>query len=164
MRYKNQNIAVLGAGLSGSAAARLLRSEGAHVTVLDSAEERNLLKSTIDNLRSQDIRVICGALADQDSSTYQMAVLSPGIDPASRLTRNFSSRKINMVGELELGWRSCEVPVLAVTGTNGKTTTTELVAQMLNACGQQTIACGNIGKPLSEVAREKKQFDVLTVK
>jgi len=163
MRYKNQNIAVLGAGLSGSAAARLLRSEGAHVTVLDSAEERNLLKSTIDNLRSQDIRVICGALADQDSSTYQMAVLSPGIDPASRLTRNFSSRKINMVGELELGWRSCEVPVLAVTGTNGKTTTTELVAQMLNACGQQTIACGNIGKPLSEVAREKKQFDVLTV-
>ena len=163
MPYKNQNIAVLGAGLSGSAAALLLRSEGAHVTVLDSAEEKNLLKSTIDNLRSQDVRVICGALADKDSSTYQMAVLSPGIDPDSRLARNFSSRKINMIGELELGWRSCEVPVIAVTGTNGKTTTTELVAQMLNACGQQTIACGNIGKPLSEVAREKKQFDVLTV-
>jgi len=163
MRYKNQNIAVLGAGLSGSAAALLLRSEDAHVTILDSAEEKNLLKSTIDNLRSQDVRVICGALADKDSSTYQMAVLSPGIDPDSRLARNFSSRKINMIGELELGWRSCEVPVIAVTGTNGKTTTTELVAQMLNACGQQTIACGNIGKPLSEVAREKKQFDVLTV-
>ena len=163
MRYRNQNIAVLGAGLSGSAAALLLRSEDAHVTILDSAEEKNLLKSTIDNLRSQDVRVICGALADKDSSTYQMAVLSPGIDPDSRLARNFSSRKINMIGELELGWRSCEVPVIAVTGTNGKTTTTELVAQMLNACGQQTIACGNIGKPLSEVAREKKQFDVLTV-
>ena len=163
MRYKNQNIAILGAGLSGSAAALLLRSEGAHVTVLDSAEEKNLLKSTIDNLRSQDVRVICGALADKDSSTYQMAVLSPGIDPASRLARNFSSRKINMIGELELGWRSCELPVIALTGTNGKTTTTELVAQMLNACGQETIACGNIGKPLSEVAREKKRFDVLTV-
>jgi UDP-N-acetylmuramoylalanine--D-glutamate ligase len=163
MRYKNQNIAVLGAGLSGSAGALLLRSEGAHVTVLDSAEERNLLKSTINNLRSQDVRVICGAVADKDPSTYQMAVLSPGIDPVSRLARNFSSRKIDMIGELELGWRSCEVPVIAITGTNGKTTTTELVAQMLNACGQKTIACGNIGKPLSEVAREKKQFDVLTV-
>jgi UDP-N-acetylmuramoylalanine--D-glutamate ligase len=163
MRYKNQNIAVLGAGLSGSAGALFLRSEGAHVTVLDSAEEKNLLKSTIDNLRSQDVRVICGAVADKDPSTYQMAVLSPGIDPASRLARNFSSRKIDMIGELELGWCSCEVPVIAVTGTNGKTTTTELVAQMLNACGQKTIACGNIGKPLSEVAREKKQFDVLTV-
>jgi UDP-N-acetylmuramoylalanine--D-glutamate ligase len=163
MRYKNQNIAVLGAGLSGSAGALLLRSEGARVTVLDSAEEKNLLKSTIDNLRSQDVRVICGAVADKDSSTYQMAVLSPGIDPVSRLARNFSSRKIDMIGELELGWRSCEGPVIAITGTNGKTTTTELVAQMLNACGQRTIACGNIGKPLSEVAREKKQFDVLTV-
>ena len=163
MRYKNQNIAVLGAGLSGSAAALLLKSEGARVTVLDSAEEKNLLKPTIDNLRGQDVRVICGAAADHDSSAYHMAVLSPGIDPASRLVRNFSSRGIEIIGELELGWRSCDVPVIAVTGTNGKTTTTELLAQMLNACGQRTIACGNIGKPLSEVAREKQPFDVLTV-
>src|SRR4029450_12936555 len=163
MRYKNQNIAVLGAGLSGSAAALLLRSEGAQVTVLDSAEEKNLLKSAIDNLRAQDVRVICGAAADEDSSSYQMAVLSPGIDPVSELVRNFSSRGIDLIGELELGWRSCEIPVIAVTGTHGKTTTTELLAQMLNACGQRTIACGNIGKPLSEVAREKRPFDVLTV-
>jgi UDP-N-acetylmuramoylalanine--D-glutamate ligase len=163
VRYKNQNIAVLGAGLSGNAAALLLRSEGAQVTVLDSAEEKNLLKSTIENLRAQGVRVICGAAADKDLSAYQMAVLSPGIDPASRLARNFSSRGIDTIGELELGWRSCEIPVIAVTGTNGKTTTTELLAQMLNACGQRTIACGNIGKPLSEVAREKQPFDVLTV-
>jgi UDP-N-acetylmuramoylalanine--D-glutamate ligase len=163
VRYKNQNIAVLGAGLSGSAAALLLKSEGARVTVLDSAEEKNLLKPTIDNLRAQDVRVVCGRTADDDSSAYQMAVLSPGIDPASRLVRNFSSRGIEIIGELELGWRSCDVPVIAVTGTNGKTTTTELLAQMLNAGGQRTIACGNIGKPLSEVAREKQPFDVLTV-
>src|SRR6266513_3195960 len=164
MRYKNQNIAVLGAGLSGSAAALLLRSEGAQVTVLDSAEKKNLLKSTIDNLRAQNVRVICGAATDEDSSTYHMAVLSPGIDPACRLVRNFSSRGIDIIGELELGWRFCEkIPVIAVTGTNGKTTTTELLAQMLNACGQRTIACGNIGKPLSEVARENQPLDVLTV-
>jgi UDP-N-acetylmuramoylalanine--D-glutamate ligase len=163
VRYKNQNIAVLGAGLSGSAAALLLRSEGAQVTVLDSAEEKNLLKSTIDNLRAHDVRVFCGAAANEDSSTYQMAVLSPGIDPSSRLVRNFSSRGIDIIGELELGWRSCEIPVIAVTGTNGKTTTTELLAQMLNACGQRTIACGNIGKPLSEVALKKRPYDVLAV-
>ncbi len=163
MRYNEQNIAVLGAGLSGTAAALLLKAEGARVTMLDSAEEKNLLKSTIDNLRKEGVRVICGKAADEDSSTYQMAVLSPGIDPASRLARNFSGRKIDMIGELELGWRFCETPVIAVTGTNGKTTTTELLAQMLNACGQRTIACGNIGKPLSEVARERKPLDVLTV-
>jgi len=162
-RYKNQNIAVLGAGLSGSAAALLLRLEGAQVTVLDSAEEKNLLKSTIDNLRAQGVRVICRAAADEDSSAYQTAILSPGIDPASPLARNFLSRGIEVISELELGWRSREIPVIAVTGTNGKTTTTELLAQMLNACGQRTIACGNIGKPLSEVAREKQPFDVLTV-
>jgi len=163
LRYNEQNIAVLGAGLSGTAAALLLKAEGARVTVLDSAEEKNLLKSTIDNLRKEGVRVICGKAADEDSSTYQMAVLSPGIDPASRLARNFSGCKIDMIGELELGWRFCETPVIAVTGTNGKTTTTELLAQMLNACGQRTIACGNIGKPLSEVARERKPLDVLTV-
>ena len=163
MRYKNQKVAVLGAGLSGTAAALLLNAEGAQVTVLDSAEEKNLLKSTIDNLRAQGVRVICGTAANEDSTSYQLAVLSPGIDPAASLARNFSSRKIEIIGELELGWRSCELPVIAVTGTNGKTTTTELLAQMLDACGQRTIACGNIGKPLSEVAREKNSFDVLTV-
>jgi UDP-N-acetylmuramoylalanine--D-glutamate ligase len=161
--YKNQNIAVLGAGLSGNAAALLLTSEGARVTMLDSAEQKNLLKSTLDNLRAQGVHVICGAAADEDSSAYDMAILSPGIDPASPLVRNFLLRGIEIISELELGWRLCEIPVIAVTGTNGKTTTTELLAQMLNACGQRTIACGNIGKPLSEVAREKQLFDVLTV-
>jgi len=163
VRYKNQKVAVLGAGLSGTAAALLLKAEGAQVTVLDNAEEKNLLKSTIDNLRAQGIRVICGPAADEDSTIYQLAVLSPGIVPAAPRPRNFSSRNIEMIGELELGWRSCELPIIAVTGTNGKTTTTELLAQMLDACGQRTIACGNIGKPLSEVAREKNSFDVLAV-
>jgi UDP-N-acetylmuramoylalanine--D-glutamate ligase len=162
-RYKNQNIAVLGAGLSGSAAALLLRAEGARVTVLDGAKEKDLLKSTLDNLRAQGVHVICGAAADEDSSAYDRAILSPGIDPVSPLARNFLSRGIEIISELELGWQFCEMPVIAVTGTNGKTTTTELLAQMLNASGQRTIACGNIGKPLSEVAREKQLFDVLTV-
>jgi UDP-N-acetylmuramoylalanine--D-glutamate ligase len=163
LRYNKKNIAVLGAGLSGTAAALLLKSEGANVTVLDSAEEAKLLKSIIDNLRGQGVRVIAGPAADSDSSKYDLVVLSPGIDPDSPLAQNFSSRKIDIIGELELGWQSIDVPVIAVTGTNGKTTTTELLAQMLNACGQKSIACGNIGKPLSEVAREKEKFDVLTV-
>jgi len=163
VRYKNQNVAVLGAGLSGMAAALLLKNEGASVTVLDSADEKKLLKSTVDTLRGQDVRVVCGEAADHDSVKYDFVVLSPGIDPASPLAQNFASRKIDIIGELELGWRSAETPVIAITGTNGKTTTTEMLAQMLNDCGQKTIACGNIGKPLSEVSREKAKYDVLTV-
>ncbi|MEY2493735.1 MAG: UDP-N-acetylmuramoylalanine--D-glutamate ligase [Verrucomicrobiota bacterium] len=163
MKYQGKKAAVLGAGLSGTAAALLLRSEGAEVTVLDSAEEKTLLKSTIENLRAQGVTVRCGRAAESDSSPFDFVVLSPGIDPISRLATNFSSRKIETMGELELGWRSVDVPVIAITGTNGKTTTTELLAQMLNACGQRTIACGNIGKPLSEVALEDRDLDVLTV-
>ena len=145
------------------AAALLLKDEGANVTVLDSADETKLLKSTIDTLRSREIRVICGQAADQNADKYDFVVSSPGIDPASSLAQNFSNRKIDIIGELELGWRSAETPVIAITGTNGKTTTTEMLAQMLSQCGQKTIACGNIGKPLSEVAREKTKYDVLTV-
>ena len=163
MKYSGKNVAVLGAGLSGTAAAMLLRSEGAAVTVLDSAEENKLLKSTLDDLRGRGVTVRCGSAAETDSSPYDLVVLSPGIDPLSPLATNFSSRKIETIGELELGWQSVDVPVIAITGTNGKTTTTELLAQMLNACGQRTIACGNIGKPLCEVALEDRDLDVLTV-
>ena len=163
MKYSGKNVAVLGAGLSGTAAAMLLRSEGAAVTVLDSAEENKLLKSTLDDLRGRGVTVRCGSAAETDASPYDLVVLSPGIDPLSALATNFSSRKIETIGELELGWQSVDVPVIAITGTNGKTTTTELLAQMLNACGQRTIACGNIGKPLCEVALEDRDLDVLTV-
>lgn len=163
MKYQGKKVAVLGAGLSGTAAALLLRSEGADVTVLDSADEATLLKSTLENLRGQGVTIRCGAGAEQDSEPYDFVVLSPGIDPALPLARNFSSRNIETMGELELGWRSVNVPVIAITGTNGKTTTVELLAQMLNACGQRTIACGNIGKPLCEVAMEGLDLDVLTV-
>jgi UDP-N-acetylmuramoylalanine--D-glutamate ligase len=163
VKYSGKNVAVLGAGLSGTAAALLLRSEGAEVTVLDSADENKLLTSTIANLRARGVTVRCGAAAESDASPYDFVVLSPGIDPISPLAQNFSSRKTETIGELELGWRSVDVPVIAITGTNGKTTTTELLAQMLNACGQRTIACGNIGKPLCEVALEDRDLDVLTV-
>jgi len=163
VKYQGKRAAVLGAGLSGTAAALLLRHEGAEVTVLDSAEEKALLKSTIENLRANGVEVRSGSAAETDSAPYDFVVLSPGIDPISPLAMNFSSRKIETMGELELGFRSANAPVIAITGTNGKTTTTELLAQMLNACGQRTVACGNIGKPLCEVALKQRDLDVLTV-
>lgn len=163
MRYTDRKVAVLGAGLSGTAAAHLLKDEGARVTVLDGAEERTILKTTIEGMRARGIEVICGPEAERYAEYVEVVVLSPGIDPRTSLAQNFTSRGVETIGELELGWRSINQPVIAITGTNGKTTTTELLAQMLNACEQKTIACGNIGKPLSEVAREGRDLDVLTV-
>src|SRR5207248_10907245 len=136
-RYQNNNIAVLGAGLSGTAPALLLRSHDANVSVLDSATESKLPESTLKNLRDPGVHVISGPAAETNRDPCDLAVLSPGIDPDSQLAQNFSSRQFEIIGELELGWQFCELPLIAITGTNGKTTTTELVAQMLNACGQR---------------------------
>ena len=159
--YKNKNVAVLGAGRSGKAAALLLAEEGAKVTMLDSAPEEKL--TGLDPLRARGVYILCGAAADEDPTVYDLGVFSPGIDPELPLARNFNRKNIPVIGELELGWQFCRVPVIAITGTNGKTTTTELIAQMLNVCGQRTVACGNIGKPLVEAARESDDRDVLTV-
>ncbi len=159
--YKNKNVAVLGAGRSGKAAALLLAEEGARVTLLDSAPEERLVG--LERLRAQGVYLLCGPAADEDPTVYDLGVISPGVDPELSLGRNFSRKNIPTIGELELGFQFARVPVIGITGTNGKTTTTELISQMLNACGQNTVACGNIGKPLVEAARERDDLDVLTV-
>src|SRR5207248_1292020 len=86
-RYQNKNIAVLGAGLSGTAAALLLRSHDANVSVLDSATENKLPESTIKNLRDHGVRVISGPAAETNRDPCDLAVLSPGIDPDSPLAQ-----------------------------------------------------------------------------
>src|SRR3954466_4101136 len=90
VRYTDRKVAVLGAGLSGTAAAHFLKDEGARVTVLDSAEERTILKTTIEGMRARGIEVICGPDAERYAEYVEMVVLSPGIDPATPLAKNFS--------------------------------------------------------------------------
>src|ERR1041384_7430308 len=150
--YQGKNLAVLGAGRSGKAAAHLLADEGAKVTLLDSAPEEKL--AGLEPLRAKGVYLLCGPLAEEDPTVYDLGVYSPGIDPELALARNFSRKNIPIIGELELGFQFARVPVISITGTNGKTTTTELIAQMLNVSGQRTVACGNIGKPLVEAVRE----------
>ncbi len=162
--YANQSIAVLGAGESGESAARLLKEENAMVTILDTAEE-NKLRKKIDALGTQGIRVIAGLAAEHESEhgRYDGVVLSPGIDPAVPLVQNFIKRRIEMIGELELAYEMCKCPIIGITGTNGKTTTTQLVDKMLNACGVKTVACGNIGPAFSARVGESKDLDVITL-
>ena len=159
-----KHIAVLGAGESGEAAAVLLKGEGAMVTVLDTAEE-NKLRKKIDALGARGIRVIAGLAAEHESlhGHYDSRVLSPGIDPAVPLVQNFLKRRIEMIGELELAYEMCACPIIGITGTNGKTTTTQLVEKMLNACGVKTVAAGNIGPAFSARVRQSAQLDVMTL-
>ena len=161
-RYKNKRIAVLGAGDSGEAAAILLAEEGAMVTVLDSAEESKL-RAKIDRLSSLGITLIAGTAAEKDTASYDLGVISPGIDPAVPLVRNFVGRKIDMLGELEISYDLCACPVIAITGTNGKTTTTELVARMLTSSGVRTLASGNIGPAFAATVKKSAGMDVMTL-
>lgn len=155
--YQDQSVAVLGLGRSGEAAAALLTKLGARVTALDSGTPDPA------KLRARGMDVVTGPQADEYAGAFDFAVLSPGIDPATPLVRNFLARKTPIISEIELAQRHCAVPVVAITGTNGKTTTTELVAAMFTSAGVRTEACGNIGKPYSEVAAAGEALDVITL-
>ena len=134
------------------------------VTILDTAEEIKLRKK-IEALGSEGIRVIAGLAAEYESlhGTYRAVILSPGIDPAVPLVQNFLRRRVEMIGELELAYEMCRCPIIGITGTNGKTTTTQLVEKMLLGCGVKTVACGNIGPAFSAKVRQSKDLDVMTV-
>jgi UDP-N-acetylmuramoylalanine--D-glutamate ligase len=162
MQIAGQHIAVLGAGESGESAARLLKEEGARVTVLDSGDPGRL-REKIERMQGLGIVVLPGPAADSDPERYDLGILSPGIDPATEMVRNFRAKSIPLVGELELAFVLCGRPVIAVTGTNGKTTTTQLIESLLKGGGVKTVACGNIGPAFSAKAREGRSMDVITV-
>jgi UDP-N-acetylmuramoylalanine--D-glutamate ligase len=162
MDYTGKHAAVLGLGRSGQAAARLLLESGAAVTVLDSGDPAPR-RATADLLSSRGARVVLGNDALRCAQEFDFAVLSPGIDPVVPLVRRPVEAGIPLLGEIELAFRSCRCPVVAVTGTNGKTTTTGLIAALLEAAGLRAEACGNIGLPFSEVAARSASLDAAVV-
>lgn len=161
MNYQGKQVAVLGAGRSGEAAAILLIGLGARVTVLDSVDD--LAKGKVEKIRGMGITIITGVAAESDASGYDLAVLSPGIDPKTKLVQGLLTRGVPLIAEIELAYQSSSTPVIGITGTNGKTTTTELIAAMLTSVRVRTEAGGNIGKPYSEIVSESKGMDVITL-
>ena len=141
---------VLGMGRSGLAAAEWLLAQQAEVTVFDeskSAAVRDLAR----RWEARGAHAVTAAEKLPDAR-FDRAILSPGIDPKRPVVVQLRSAKVPMFGELELGARACLCPIVAITGTNGKSTTTELIAAILQAAGKKAVACGNLGQPLCEVA------------
>ncbi len=162
MNFSGKKIAVLGLARSGESVARLLFSKGANVTVIDSGVSE-VLRERATKLCAFGISAITGVSSFPDP-VFDLVVVSPGIDLASPFARQFTARGIPVTGELEVAWQFCTKPVIAITGTNGKTTTTELINAMLNHAGHPTVACGNIGRPFSEVvANEQDTLECLTI-
>ena len=162
MNLSGKKAVVLGLGQSGQAAAALLLGQGAGVTICESSDSPEL-REKAEALIATGARVLLGRAAETDPAPYDLAVLSPGIDPVVPLVRNVVAKNIPMIGELELAFQSCACPVVAITGTNGKTTTTELTARILQGCGIRTMACGNIGLPFASAVRQSPELDVMVL-
>ena len=162
MNHSGKKAVVLGLGHSGEAAATLLLERGALVTVCESLDSAKIQEKA-ESLRARGASILIGTEAESDPSNYDLAVLSPGIDPAVPLVQNVVSKNIPLIGELELGFQECACPVVAITGTNGKTTTTELTTRILQGCGQRTTASGNIGLPFSSAVRQSASMDVMVL-
>jgi UDP-N-acetylmuramoylalanine--D-glutamate ligase len=158
---ENKLVLVLGLGASGQAACRLLRSRSAEVVALDEARNAALEKTAAE-LRALGIEVVLGASSVPERA-FDFAVLSPGVPLNSPLVLALRARNISLISELELGFQQSRCLNISITGTNGKTTTTELVAALLANANRKTIAAGNIGTPLCAVADQTRDLDFLTL-
>lgn len=155
--FKNKKVVVLGAGLSGLAAARLLVSAGAAVTIQDQGAGS---LSGLEQMQNEGCRVQVGGQIKHDEA-FDLCVISPGIDPRKEWVKAHEVRGTDIWSELELAWQFCQCPVVAVTGTNGKTTTTELIHSAFLKSGKRTLASGNIGLPFSEAVRQSDRLEVM---
>ncbi|NOG46382.1 MAG: UDP-N-acetylmuramoyl-L-alanine--D-glutamate ligase [Calditrichaeota bacterium] len=148
MNVSGKKITVLGAARSGIAAARMLMKHGASVFVSDSAspEKRAL---DIEQLNKDEIEF---ELGQHSHRVYEAdcAVLSPGIPVVSGVVQAFYKKNIPVYAEVEAAWWLNKSPVIGVTGSNGKTTTTSLIGEMLRQKDSGAIVAGNIGQPFSE--------------
>jgi UDP-N-acetylmuramoylalanine--D-glutamate ligase len=143
---------VVGAGVSGQWAAELLLDRGAEVTICDqkSAEE---LAVAMERFKGRPVKWALGAKAEEGFKNTEMVVLSPGI-PGSFPGLAKAAKHVPITGEMELAASMTDVPIVAITGSNGKTTTTGLVGHICRKQRQSVFVGGNIGAPLSQFVVE----------
>jgi UDP-N-acetylmuramoylalanine--D-glutamate ligase len=158
---QGRRVLVLGAGCSGIAAARLAAARGATVDVADAAS-REKLEGCAAALAAEGIALHCD-VTEWFWEKPDMVVVSPGIPLESPLVRSVSTPEVEIFGELGFACRYCRGPIYAITGTNGKTTTTEMLTAALKAAGRRPVACGNIGVPLSQIVLERPDIDCLVL-
>ncbi len=143
---------VIGLGRSGIAAARLLQQQGWQVTVSDSGTSE-ALQQTQQALAAENITVQLGDRFTPNPDLMQRVVVSPGVPWDLPNLVKARELGIETIGEVELAWQTLQqIPWVGITGTNGKTTTTALIAAIFQAAGFQAPACGNIGYAIGEVA------------
>ncbi|WP_432015879.1 UDP-N-acetylmuramoyl-L-alanine--D-glutamate ligase [Streptomyces hydrogenans] len=162
--WRGKHVTVAGLGVSGIPAARALAARGAVVTVVnDGDDERSRAQAA--ELEAAGITVRLGAGATLPAGT-ELIVTAPGWQPDKPLFAAAAEAGVEVWGDVELAWRlrgPDAAPWLAITGTNGKTTTTRMLASILEAAGLRTAAVGNIGVSLLDAVLGDEKYDVLAV-
>lgn len=159
-KFANKKVLVLGLAKSGESAARLLDKLGAIVTVNDGKpfEENPAAQSLLE----EGIKVVTGGhpleLLDED---FEWMVKNPGIPYNNPMVIRALEKKIPVITEVELAYLISDAPIIGITGSNGKTTTTTMIAEVLTAGGQNGLLSGNIGFPASQVAQDAGETDTL---
>jgi UDP-N-acetylmuramoylalanine--D-glutamate ligase len=160
MDLDGKNVVVVGLARSGLAVARFVQSRGGRVTVTDQATADGL-SPFVDQARQTGLTLELGGHREATFASSDLIVISPGVPHTLPQLDVARRRGIPLIGEVELASRFMQAPIVAVTGTNGKTTTTELLGSMLAASGRRVFIGGNIGNPLIEIADRSKDLDVI---
>ena len=159
--FRGKTITVLGMARSGAAAAKLLSGRGARVRISDLKTEEELGGSVSVLKGLDDIEWFLGRPADVALRGSDLLVLSPGIPIDSDVVKTARAMGVHVIGEIELAARINRGLLVAITGTNGKTTTTTLTGDIFTASGRKTHVVGNIGYPFTAVAGETGPDDVV---
>lgn len=158
MNLTGKHVAILGVGRSGRAAAALALREGATVSAWDSAGPE-----AFDGMPA-GVEIHPNATEAQGGAVVSdLLVVSPGIDTYGSYVAAFSRQSGEVIGEVELAARFFKGRIIGITGTNGKTTTTELVERILSHAGFGGTACGNYGMPFAEVVLQSNPPDVVSL-
>lgn len=165
MNLNHKKVLVAGAGISGLGAAKLLRAAGADVVLYDSREDMDMSGLEIrlgeKGLKLSEIEVVLGELPKTVIKECSLAVISPGIPVDAPFVENIRACGVKVWGEIELAYVFTKGRVAAITGTNGKTTTTSLVGEIFKAYFDSVFVVGNIGQSYTERALETKEHSVI---
>lgn len=161
MNWKEKCFLVFGTGISGIAAAKLLKQQGIHVILYDGNEALDVARVREQSAALSQVPILLGELKEESLAEIDIAVLSPGVPTDLPLVNRMRERGIEIWGEIELAYVFGRGRVLAVTGTNGKTTTTTLLGEIMKEAFADVAVVGNIGIPYTRVAEETTKDTVI---
>jgi len=158
--FSKKRILVVGLAKTGLAATQVLLKLGADVIVADINIEKPDVQKNANKLHQLGAKIELGPHKIQSFIESDMIVISPGVPHTISPIKEARKKNIPVIGETELAFRLIDIPIIGITGTNGKTTTTELTGDMLKKSGKKVFVGGNIGTPFSEIYLSNQIFDI----